>query len=135
MKQKTITAIIEASKDGFGVYSNDLPGITGFGESVDDAKKDFLEALSETIKTYNESRQQLPKELNNGNIKLNYKYDVTSIFDYFELNASLFAERINLNPSLLRQYKGKQARPSEKQKKKIQDGLHQLGKELLAVRL
>jgi hypothetical protein len=31
---KEITVVIEASASGFGVYSNDLPGITGYGKTA-----------------------------------------------------------------------------------------------------
>ena len=45
MKTKKIVAIIEASKDGFGVYSDALPGITGFGNTIEEAKANLKEAI------------------------------------------------------------------------------------------
>lgn len=130
---KKLTAIIEASKTGFGVYADALPGITGYGKSVAEAKKNFQNALTETIEAY--ESEELPKHLK-GNLDFVYKYDVASIFNYFDmLDTGGLAKRIGMNPSLLRQYKGKHAYASDKQKQKIQEGLHSLGKELLKIRL
>ena len=71
-----------------------------------------------------------------GTIELVYKYDIASIFDYCGmLDATNMAKKIGLNPSLLRQYKSGITVASDKQKQKIEQGLHQLGRELLKVRL
>jgi predicted RNase H-like HicB family nuclease len=130
--RKKIEAIIEASSTGFGVYCPSLPGITGYGKTVEDAKADLMSALLETVKAYGKS---VPKELQ-GAIDFNYKYDIASIFDYFGmLDATNLAKRIGINPSLLRQYKSGITTASDKQKQKIEHGLHQLGRELLSIRL
>ncbi|MEN9600341.1 MAG: hypothetical protein RL596_2665, partial [Bacteroidota bacterium] len=65
-----------------------------------------------------------------------YHYDIASIFRHFGvLDASAFAKRIGMNASLLRQYKTGKTLASSKQKEKIEKGLHELGRELLALRL
>lgn len=132
MSVKKITAVIEASSTGFGVYSDRLPGITGYGKTVERAKENFLSALHETKEAYG---RKIPKELK-GDFEFIYKYDIASIFEHFgDLDATSFAKRIGMNPSLLRQYKTGLALASDKQKKRIQEGLHQLGRQLLSVRL
>src|SRR5258708_36738258 len=132
IKTRKVKATIEASSTGFGVYSDSLPGITGYGKTVSEAKKDIQAALDETIKAYG---RKVPKELQ-GLIELEYKYDIASIFNYFGmLDATNLARKIGLNPSLLRQYKSGITIASDKQKQKIEHGLHQLGRELLRVRL
>lgn len=132
MAKRKIEAIIEASSTGFGVYADDLPGITGYGKTVADAKKDIRSALDETILAYG---SDVPKELK-GVIEFVYKYDIASIFNYFSmLDATNLAKRIGLNSSLLRQYKSGITVASDKQKQKIENGLHELGRELLSVRL
>jgi hypothetical protein len=133
MAVKKVIAIVEASSTGFGVYaeSEDLL-ITGYGSTVERAKKDFLSALEEVKESYG---RKLPKELK-GEFEFTYKYDIASIFEHFgSLDASTFAKKIGMNPSLLRQYKTGHAKASDKQKKRIEAGLHQLGKQLLNVRL
>jgi hypothetical protein len=132
MAVKKVIAIVEASSTGFGVYSDRLPGITGYARTVEKAKEDFLYVLQETKEAYG---RKLPRELK-GEFEFVFKYDVASIFEHFGmLDASSFAKKIGMNPSLLRQYKTGHAFASDKQKKRIEMGLHQLGKQLLKVRL
>jgi predicted RNase H-like HicB family nuclease len=75
MKKKQVVAIIEASKTGFGIYSDSLPGITGYGKSVEEAKADMQSAIEEVLEAYKEDGIEPMKELNNGNIEFIYKYD------------------------------------------------------------
>ena len=132
MAVKKVIAIVEASSTGFGVYTNRLLGITGYGSTVELAKRDFLSALKETKEAYG---RKLPKELK-GEFEFIYKYDIASIFEHFgALDASSFAKKIGMNPSLLRQYKTGHAQASDKQKKRIEAGLRELGRQLLNVRL
>jgi hypothetical protein len=132
MATKKITAIVEASSTGFGVYSDRLPGITGYGKTVERAKSNFLSALREIRQAYG---RKVPGELK-GEFEFVYKYDIASIFEHFGmLDASSFAKKIGMNPSLLRQYKTGHALASDKQKKRIETGLHELGRQLLGVRL
>ena len=136
MKKKQVTAIIEASKTGFGVYSDNLPGITGYGKSIEEAKAEMQSAIEEVLEAYEEDGTEPMKELNNGNIEFIYKYDIESLFKHFGmLDATNFARKIGINPSLLRQYKTGITLAGPKQKEKIEKGLHSLGRELLNVKL
>lgn len=136
MKKKLVIAIIEASKTGFGIYSDDLPGITGYGKSIEIAKADMQSAIEEVLDAHREDGTEPMKELNNGNLEFIYKYEIESLFKYFGmLDATNFARKIGLNPSLLRQYKTGITLAGPKQKEKIEKGLHALGRELLNVHL
>lgn len=136
MKKKLVTAIIEASKTGFGIYSDDLPGITGYGKSIEEAKADMQSAIEDVLEAYKEDGTKSMKELNSGNLEFVYKYDVKSLFKYFGmLDATNLARKIGLNPSLLRQYKTGVTVAGPKQKERIEKGLHALGRELLSIRL
>lgn len=74
--------------------------------------------------------------LNDGNLDYTYKYDLESVFQHFGmLNLTNLSKRIGLSASLLRQYKNGIVPASEKQKQRIEKGLHDLGRELLNVRL
>lgn len=137
MKTNKVTAIIEASSTGFGIYVDDwqLP-LTSYGDTIEEAKEDLNAVLAAMIDYYRFKKEALPKAYNNGNIEFEYKYDIASIFAKFGmLDATNFAKKIKLNPSLLRQYKSGITIAGEKQKKKIEAGLHELGRELLSVRL
>jgi predicted RNase H-like HicB family nuclease len=130
-KKRNVVVIVEASKTGFGVYSDDLPGVTGYGKTVAEAKRDMEEAIAELL----EGKSPDPA-LNGGNLEFTYKYDLESVFQHFGmLNLTSLSERIGLNASLLRQYKNGIVPASEKQKQRIEKGLHDLGRDLLSVRL
>lgn len=137
MKKKNVFAIIEASSTGYGVYAEDerLP-LTGYGETIEEAKEDMKGQLAEVIESYKEWGEDIPAVYNDGNLEFLYKYDIASIFQHFGmLDATCLAKRIGINSSLLRRYKIGNALLSDKQKKKIEQGLHELGRELLSVRL
>ena len=105
MNKKNVSVIIEASSTGFGAYTNDLPGITGYGKTVADAKEDFIVAASEVLEGVK--------------LDVKYKYDLVSIFQHLSfLDVSMTAKRIGINSSLLRQYKSGITPASEKQKER-----------------
>lgn len=136
MKKKKVTVIIEASSTGFGAYSDALPGITGYGDTVEEAKQDLQDAISSVMEVHARRRTVPEAWLNGGNLEFVYKYDMASLFEHFGmLDVTNLAKKIGINPSLLRQYKSGLALASDKQKQRIEKGLHALGEELLRVRL
>lgn len=135
MKKKKATLVIEASSTGFGIYGDDFP-VTAYGDTVEAAKKDLEKTIAEVLDFCEKEGRDSDPALNNGNLEFVFKYDIASIFNHFGmLDASGLARKIGMNPSLLRQYKTGHALASDKQKKKIEHGLHELGRELLRVRL
>ena len=135
MKRKA-TALIEKGKEGtFSVYSSDIHStIIGEGATVAEAKADFENSLHEVLAMYAETGEPLPDELQD--IVFEYKYDAASVFDMFNfINVSKFAEWIGISPSLMRHYKAGDSYISERQAKKIENGLHQVATELLQVSL
>ncbi len=132
---KTVALIEKGSDGSFGVFTPDLEStIIGNGNSVSEAKADFENTFKEILEAYSESNEPLPAELQN--IEFEYRYDVASLFDYFDyINVSKFARKAGLNASLLRQYKVGGTYISENQVQKIETALHNCGKELLSLNL
>ena len=132
---KTVALIEKGSDGSFGVFTPDLEStIIGNGSSVSEAKADFENTFKEILEAYSESNEPLPAELQN--IEFEYRYDVASLFDYFDyINVSKFARKAGLNASLLRQYKVGGTYISENQVQKIETALHNCGKELLSLNL
>jgi predicted RNase H-like HicB family nuclease len=135
---KNILAIIEKGGDGaYSVYTPETKCtvLNGQGFTITEAIEDMKEALQELKESYSENNEPVPDEIL-GDIEFEYKYDIASLFDYFdEINLSSFARKNGINESLLRRYKNRLAFASEKQCKKIEAGLHRLGVELCAVSL
>ncbi len=62
--------------------------------------------------------------------------EVSRVFNQFPvLNISKFAERTKINRSLLASYICNEKQPGERKKKQIESALHQLGNDLLSVKL
>lgn len=127
-----LTAIIEKGADRLysirteGRIGTFCPG--GFGESVEEAKRDFSESIDEALEFMPEN-----KGINRKEIKIEYQYDIQSFFNYFDFfNVTKLAKYLGINESKLRQYKNGLAFPNEKTSVKILNGVHTIGKELYA---
>jgi predicted RNase H-like HicB family nuclease len=132
----TTTALIERGKDGtFGIFTPDINHvIIGDGDTVEEAKADFENSVKEILAYYVEEGKEIPDELKD--VQFVYKYDIASMFDYYSwINVSQFAKKAGINASLMRQYKTRKTYISENQISKIENTLHQLGNELVAIKL
>jgi predicted RNase H-like HicB family nuclease len=130
------TALIEKGKDGkFGIFTSDINSvIIGEGNTVEEAKADFENSVKEILAMYAETGKQLPEELRD--VEFIYKYDIASMFNYYDwINVSGFAKKAGINASLMRQYKTGKTYISDAQIRKIEHTMHQLGQELVAIKL
>ncbi len=126
-----VTVLFERSKDGY--YScfmeNELPdfGLAGYGESAEEAKRDFLKSYEEIREMLKEEGKEVPE------LEFVYKYDLQTFFNYFRfLNVSKVAEAAGINPSLMRQYASGAANAGENQYRKIRSAVNRIGSELVA---
>lgn len=130
------TALIEKGKDGtFGIFTPDLKStIIGEGNTVSEAKADFLNSANELMLYYKETGKQIPEELID--IEFEFKFDIASLFNYYNfINVSQFARTAGINPSLMRQYKTGNQYISENQMLKIETALHKIAKEFAEIKL
>lgn len=131
-----ILALIEKTKNGnYDISTPEIDNkIFGEGDSVQQAKDDFLNNYHEIVGSFNDSAVKLPAELKNAQFE--YKYDIPSLFNEFDfINVSHFARRIGINPGLMRQYKSNSTYISKKQKKKIEKALHEFATDILTIKL
>lgn len=127
--------LIEKDENGYSaVITNFKSTIWGAGKTVKEAKEDLMNSIDEARQMYAEDGTRSPDDLEN--LDFEYKYDVSALFDAFSfLNVSRFAERVGISPSLMRHYKAGDTYISASQAQKIEEGLHQLARELEAVSL
>jgi predicted RNase H-like HicB family nuclease len=136
---KMVHAVIEPSKDGYGLYfiTPSLDGITTFGVTLDEVKENATTVLKELLEVYTENKETVPEELagvNIDNLKIKFSFDLRYYFEHYTyLNITEFAKKININASLLRQYSKGLAYSSKGQFETIRNGLHYIGKELEAI--
>ena len=98
----------------FGTYC-----FGGYGESVEEAKDDFLKSVHEALQEARLSDDAFfaPEY---DQVRISYKYDIPSFFNYFDwINVSKFADYAGINESKMRQYKSGLSYPGERTSKKI----------------
>ncbi|WP_303180390.1 type II toxin-antitoxin system HicB family antitoxin [uncultured Butyricimonas sp.] len=127
-----IKVTIERGKDMFGAWAENVEGIYGAGDTVQETQKNIHEAI-DLYKKYN---TEIPDILQ-GNIEIEWRFDVRSLLEYYSgilTNAGL--ERITgINQKQLWNYANGVSKPRPTQVKKIETALHNLGRELIALSL
>lgn len=133
MAEKLIINIC-ASKDSFGAYSENCEGIYAAGDTVAEAKADVLEAIRLIKKNLPEGRWP---EIIKGEYTIEWHYDAQSLLQYYQgifTNAAL--ERLTgINQKQLWNYANGVSKPRPIARQKIQNALHSLGAELMALSL
>jgi predicted RNase H-like HicB family nuclease len=129
-----IKIIIEKSDDHYSAYAEKVEGIYGGGDTPDEAKKSVVEAIR--LLKENNKPENIPSSLK-GKFSLVYKFDTQSFFTYYKkifTNAAL--ERMTgINQKQIQHYASGLKSPRPAQTKKIEEALHNLGKELISVEL
>lgn len=132
--KKEIKIIIERSDDSYSSYAQNVPGIYGQGDSVDEAKQSALTGI-ELLKKYNEE-DNIPDILK-GDYDIVFKFDVESFLNFYKktfTNAAL--ERLTgINQKQFQHYASGLKKPRPAQVKKIETAMHRLGKELISMEL
>lgn len=131
---KQIKIIIERSIGLYSCYTENVDGIYGAGDTVEEAKLSILDAI-EIVKEINRP-ENIPKILN-GNYKLIYKFDTQSFLThYLEIFTTTALERITgISQQQISHYATGLKKPRQTQIKKIEAALHNLGGELMSVEL
>lgn len=118
----------------YSAYADNVQGIYGGGNTVEEAKQSVIDSIR-LLKEYN-SAENIPAILKS-DYQIVYKFDTQSLLNYYKgvfTNAAL--ERVTgINQKQLQHYASGLKKPRPLQKKKIQDALHELGSELMAVEL
>lgn len=133
-KKSEIRVVIEMSSDHFSAYAENVEGIYGAGDSVEEAKQSVLNAI-ELLKKHN-TAENLPRILK-GDYNVIYHMDVPSVLNYYKGIFTLSAmERLTgINQKQLQHYASGLRNPRQTQSHKIEEAFHKLGSELLAIEL
>lgn len=125
---KNVQIVIERSKDAFWAHAPKLEGVSGVGDTVQQAKQSALEGI------------EIQKEL--GNIpnveyKVTFKFDTESLLNYYKgiFTNSAFEKLTGINQKQIQHYATGLKKPRPAQTKKIETALHKLSSELMAVEL
>ena len=131
---KIVKIVIEKTPDMYSAYAENVEGIYGGGDTPQEAKESILKSI-ELLKKHN-SEENIPKILK-GEYDIKFEFDVESLLQYYKgiLSNPAFEKLTGINQKLIYQYSVGLKKPREAQKKKIEEGLHSLGKELLTIEL
>lgn len=125
---------IEKDSDGsYIAYNTDdcKYVLLGRGNSVKDAKSDFMDSVAEIKASEAEQGIEGSSYLNSD---IEFSFDLSSLFEYYSMiNVSALARYLGINPALMRAYKKGDTYVSDKQLKKIEDGIRHLGNDLASL--
>ena len=119
-----------ASPDSFGAYSENCDGIYAAGGTIEECKKDVLAAIDLIKENLPEDRW--PEQIK-GEYAIVWRYDMQSLLLYYGSIMSLSGlERLTgIHQKQLWSYMHGRSKPRLKQKKRIENALHNFGCELL----
>lgn len=134
MNTKKIKIIIEKTKDFYSAYAENVKGIYAGGETVGAVKKEVEQAI-ELVKEFN-SPENIPDILKD-NYDIVYVFDTESLLNYYKgiFSNSAFEKLTGINQRQMQHYSSGLKKPRLETRKKIEKSLHNLGEELLAVKL
>lgn len=118
---KKIKFIVEKTNTGYSAYHQNSTGIIATtGDTISELKDNIVEATN-----LHYDKKQITAE----NISL--VFDLPQFFEYYNvINVRGLAQRLKMNYTLLSQYIAGTKTPSDKQTKKVLEGIKQLGREL-----
>ncbi len=133
---KTIVVTVELGSKNYSAYIEDLPGCIATGSTVSELETNMREAVSEHIALCTELGEKVPAVFK-GKYDLAFKYEPMALLNqYTGIFTWAAMERITgISKKQFSHYATGHKTPRPAQRKKITDGLHRLGRELLQVEL
>jgi len=130
-----IIVYVEKADDGtyWGTSQNYDGVVSSCGKTFEELQTNFEQAFHQNLQIAKEFAESYTDKYDN--VYFDYKMDLSSFFNLFKgISIRAIAEKSELNPSLVRQYKAGIKTASIEQTKKIEKAVHLLGKELLCVK-
>jgi predicted RNase H-like HicB family nuclease len=128
--EKLFVRIVRGNEN-YGAWIDNLPGVYGQGDTVEEAKKSLNEGLSLYVK-YN---TELPDVIQ-GDYQIEYYMDIPSFLNYYSsiFSKSALERLTGINQKQLFHYASGLRKPSKGTVKKLDDAIHRFVSELSQVR-
>lgn len=132
----TLHAVIEWAESNYSAYVEELTGVGGIGDTLEEVKKDLEEGLVVLKEACIEYGDPVPEELQ-GEYKIVFRMDTKSFLQmYCKVFTKSALERMTgINQKQLWHYANGLSKPRPAQVKKIETALHRLGEELISLEL
>lgn len=116
-------------------------GYDGFGaivcanNNLEDLKKEFEESLSEQVAEMAADGDPIPQWLSSGDYEIDYELAVSALLRQAEkfTTMAIISRFTGINQKLLSHYANSLKKPREAQRQRIVNGLHEIGRKILAV--
>ena len=82
METKKVKAIIGRSRTGFTIMMEGFDLAMSYGDTLEEAKRDFERFPLEYIEISKESGKAIPPALNDGNLEFEYIYDLSGFYTF-----------------------------------------------------
>lgn|SRR5690554_3160533 len=121
-------------EDNYGAYSEQVPGCVATHRTLDGVKEAFAISLALHVAGMKEDGDDIPSEFQ-GEYELEYELDTQALLKHLDgkVTRSAIARVTGINERQLGHYITGRVRPRPGNRKKVVDGVHKLGKELLNV--
>jgi predicted RNase H-like HicB family nuclease len=121
---------IVRGKENYGAWIDNLPGIYGQGDTVEEAKKSLEDGLALYVKHNTEIPEVIQSEY-----QMEYHFDVPSFLEYYSgIFSKPALERLTgINQKQLFHYASGLRKPSERTVKKLDEAIHRFAGELSQV--
>ena len=129
-------AVIERAEHNYSAYVEEINGVGGVGDTLDEVKKNLEDGLVVLKEACIDFGDPVPEELQ-GDYQIVFRMDTKSFLQmYCKIFTKSALERLTgINQKQLWHYAKGLSTPRPAQAKKIEDALHQLGEELLSIEL
>ncbi len=136
MRTRHLHAVIETAETNYAAYVEEVGGVGVTGDTIAEVKKGLQEALDFLVESCEEDGDEVPEELQ-GPYVLDFRMDVKSFLQvYYGIFTKAGLERLTgINQKQLWHYANGKTVPRRAQVQKIENALHQLGEELISIRL
>jgi predicted RNase H-like HicB family nuclease len=127
--------ILEKTSSGYSAFIEGLDGVVATGRTVQETKRRISEAFLLHLDGLKEDGE-LPEFLENPkNQVLTFSIDIETFFEWYAgiITKSGVSKMTNINQSLVNQYALGIKKPGTKQLRKIEEQLHNFGRELLEI--
>lgn len=133
---KVLKATIESLENNYSAYIENIDGVVATGSTMDEIKANLLDALDDYVETCGELGCAVPDELA-GDYSIEFSMDVKSLLTLYQriFTKSGLERLTGINQKQLWHYANGSSVPRRAQVLKIENALHRLGNELIAIRL
>ena len=127
-----IKVTIEKAEANYSAYIDSIAGIAVTGKTISEIKDKVQEAIAFHIEGCREFGIEVPKQLE-GEYELEFVMDTITLLNYYDgiLGKPALEKITGINQKQLWHYASGKTKPRQSQRDKINNGLHQLGNELL----